>query len=514
MCSSAARSDPIGLDLNDRTGARSGYTRRGEFRMRDMPRFNSDRARTLERAASLMTYFDHEVLQKGEVVCRSLEECRHSATHDPANRQRPDVSFAGGQLPHVGAHYDLSEAGAAIRILIVAMETGRPDVGVSMARRRLQLSASSDLPMTRRNPHMQGVTNALRLLVGRSPGTDRLGEFIDVRGENESVHLFDAYAMTNLRLCSAFKTSTTDSRGTPVMSRNCLRHLGETVRILQPNICIAQGVEVGRALLSVSTDQTGIAPQLVSVRISGVPTILATFTHPTARADQRWGGLTNVPYLTDTVTPALLTARGVLLNESNSPARPAAKSSDVGPPLPVAPSSSTSKRIHSAAGRPHAPRRLDRSVRDVAAGMTTAELATFARLLAISEISRRGGTACEAVVGRRTELRGEGPNGQSCSIRVVSRRAGDFQVSLPGDDTDGSPDRFWIFVDLLGNDTKFAVVSEEWMIQDIRREHAAYLARHGGRRAVTPGSVHHRVQTARLGPWQERWELLGLALQL
>ena len=99
---------------------------------------------------------------------------------DRFGRARPNTAFAGGQLSHVGAHYDLTEDGRALRILVVAMETGRADEKVSMLRRRAQLSASADLPMGARNPHMQGVMNALRVAVGRVPGADREGELLDL----------------------------------------------------------------------------------------------------------------------------------------------------------------------------------------------------------------------------------------------------------------------------------------------------------------------------------------------
>ena len=100
---------------------------------------------------------------------------------------------------------------------------------------------------------MQGVMNALRVAVGRAPGGDRAGELLDMTGRADPVHLFDAYAMTNLRLCSAFRAGSTDSRGTRVMSSNCLRHFAATVRILEPTLCIVQGVEVARQVITLLT---------------------------------------------------------------------------------------------------------------------------------------------------------------------------------------------------------------------------------------------------------------------
>jgi hypothetical protein len=53
--------------------------------------------------------------------------------------------------------------------------------------------------------------NALRAAVGRTPAADRAGELLDLAGRDDPVHLFDAYAMTNLRLCSAFRAGSTES---------------------------------------------------------------------------------------------------------------------------------------------------------------------------------------------------------------------------------------------------------------------------------------------------------------
>jgi hypothetical protein len=124
---------------------------------------------------------------------------------------------------------------------------------------------------------MQGVMNALRVAVGRAPGADRVGELLDLAGRDDPVYLFDAYAMTDLRLCSAFRAGSTDSRGTRVMSSNCLRHLSATVRILEPTLCIVQGVEVARQLATLLTTAQETTPNLYQGLLAGTPTLLATF---------------------------------------------------------------------------------------------------------------------------------------------------------------------------------------------------------------------------------------------
>ena len=89
-------------------------------------------------------------------MCSNLAGCRRSALFGRDDRRRDEVEFAAGQLPHVGHSYDLTENGVALRVLIIAMETGRPDERVTLERRRLQLAQSAALSMTGRNPHMQG----------------------------------------------------------------------------------------------------------------------------------------------------------------------------------------------------------------------------------------------------------------------------------------------------------------------------------------------------------------------
>lgn len=126
---------------------------------------------------------------------------------------------------------------------------------------------------------------------------------------------------------------------------------------------------------------------------------------------------------------------------------------------------------------------------------------------------RRGGVAEEVDLGRRKEVRLTQEGAPDLEIRVHSRRAGDWQVSLRDVEEQPRMERFWAFVDLQGFDPWFAVVPDAWMINNIHEEHAKYLARHGGRRAVTQGSPHHRVQSARIEQWRDKWDVLGLKIR-
>ncbi|MGC4789205.1 hypothetical protein ACLQ22_15395 [Micromonospora sp. DT178] len=271
----------------------------------------SDPIVTAGRIAQLDQYMaEHVLAPSGACVCRRLGSCRESALGGRRSASRPEAAFAAGQLSHVGHHYDLVLDGVPERTLGIAMETGRAREGVTLKQRHAEVMQSAGLAFTARNPHMRGVTSALRLAVGREPGPDRAGELLHLDGVRSPVHLFDAYAMANMRLCSAVVSGTTKSLGNATMSRNCAPHMAATIAILQPTLCIVQGVEVHKSLTAIMSRRREITPHLVQARIAGVDTLVAAFTHPSAmRLTDHWGRLTSVPYLHGTVVPTIRTAR-------------------------------------------------------------------------------------------------------------------------------------------------------------------------------------------------------------
>jgi hypothetical protein len=275
-------------------------------------RFATDPTATAARVDRLRDYMAAHVLGPGGFVCTSLTDCRRSALVARDGREKPDRRFSTGQLSHVGDHYDLTEDGRPLRILVIPMETGREDEGVTLEARGLQLATSAATAFRARNPHMRGTTQALRLAVGREVGEDRRGELLDLPGAPAPVHLFDCYAMANIRLCSATVRGTSTSTGTGTMSRNCLRHLTATVGILQPTLCIIQGRRVASDLAPLIGRREPITERLERVHLAGVETLLAAFTHPSARsAGHHWGRL-NAPYLRTVVAPTIREARRVL----------------------------------------------------------------------------------------------------------------------------------------------------------------------------------------------------------
>ena len=226
--------------------------------------------------------------------------------------QKTPVDFAAGQLSHLGRYFELAEDGVDLRILVIAMETGRPDVDVTLEMRRQQVLDSAAESPRARNPHMVGVTHALRVLHGGSIGDDPSGEMLACGPNFSGVHLFDAFAMANVRLCTSVKAGSTQSRPTRLMTRNCVRHLGETIRVLEPTVCVVQGTPIPKALNPIVTRRVQVVPHLAEVTIAGVDTLIAEFSHPTAYADLNWGRWTNMPYLEKVVVPTLGQARARL----------------------------------------------------------------------------------------------------------------------------------------------------------------------------------------------------------
>ncbi|WP_406045526.1 hypothetical protein OG799_14260 [Micromonospora sp. NBC_00898] len=189
---------------------------------------------------------------------------------------------------------------------------------MTLEMRHAELMQSASETFTKRNAHMQGVTSALRPVLGRQPGPDRGGELLRLNAVPSPVHLFDAFAMANMRLCSATDQGTTKSRGNATMSRNCAPRMAATIKVLEPTLCIVQGAPVHTALAALMSRRRELGPRLEQARIAGVDTLIAAFTDPSAWGVHRWAGLTNVPYLYETVVPTIMEARRFMNQQRTS----------------------------------------------------------------------------------------------------------------------------------------------------------------------------------------------------
>ncbi len=209
----------------------------------------------------------------------------------------------------------LQVAGAPLRVLVIAMETGRPGHHVTLARRYHQVvEESGNTAPDRRNPHMVGTTLALRTVHGLPLDPAMRHDLVDV-GHGAPVHLFDTFALANVRLCSSTLTGTTQSSPAPTMTRQCARHLEATIAILEPTLCLVQGATIPAGMAPIITDRAQIAACVQDVVIGGHRTRLVAVNHPsTQRATTGWGWFPTptrgVPYFTHTVAPALAAALG------------------------------------------------------------------------------------------------------------------------------------------------------------------------------------------------------------
>ncbi|MFL5953422.1 MAG: hypothetical protein ACJ76I_04845 [Gaiellaceae bacterium] len=105
------------------------------------------------------------------------------------------------------------------------------------------------------------------------------------------------------------------------------------------------------------------------------------------------------------------------------------------------------------------------------------------------------------------------PRTRRIEITVKAKTAGDWQPSTdagvphaPEDD----PTSFWVLVDLRQSAPRYLIMPSWWIENNIYEEHQAYLGRHGGHRAQSPDSKHHRITDDRVDHWLDRWALLGI----
>ena len=276
--------------------------------------YRLNRAQSRRRAERLQSYLTENVWDPetpkswSNFCCEYKTACKGSA-------MRRGAEFLAAQGHAVGPYYDLSTlTGVPHRVLIVPMEvgggrdkiTGKEPRFTDVKGRTAGVLQSSLLPFAQRHAHMQGVTLALQLAFGLPvAGPEHLS-----LTNGESVHVFDAFAMTNLLMCSSVATKDSQaSKSTATMRKSCANHLVETVTILQPTLVISQGW----GLVDTLWDSLGVTRQvnldlglcyLTHCELNGHRFVWLALYHPT-----RFWSSPNQGYFKETVAPAIKEAR-------------------------------------------------------------------------------------------------------------------------------------------------------------------------------------------------------------
>ncbi len=275
-----------------------------------LPEWSSNPTRTAGRIAQYDKYMAKNVLGDSEIVCRSFAQC-HAATMGPAGDERSDRDYYPAQMGYIGTHYDMQVDGAHRRILIVGMERGEgPSFYSREARSRDHDRAK--VP-SNRNPHMRGVMNALKCAM-EIPDTDWDDEYLGIQNAGPT-HVLEAYALINLRLCSAVKRTARGRESAQIdeMSKNCETHLAATVRILQPTLTIIQGKRLWPNVQSALNFEKRIRPDLPLYvgRVDNTRRLVAMFNHPSASEPHGWSNPRS-EYFRTTVAPTIDLANAIV----------------------------------------------------------------------------------------------------------------------------------------------------------------------------------------------------------
>lgn len=267
---------------------------------------------TRRRIVKLRNYVATNLLIEDTFICPHHTECRNS--------RKPGDAFREGVMSHVGRHFDLYVDGNPLRIVVVGQESGWPrGPGARKQGRRVSLddryTAIHDISGRKRryyseqdhpgrNPHMRGITSALRVIFGQGLGVDYDDEFV-FPSNGRPFHIFDGFALVNRLLCSAGPRDSSQGRPTPTMFQRCLEHFKATASILEPTLVILQGGQVRKWTESVFAPSRSYGDHLYETRLDGRRLLVCTFSHPSAHGALRWGDILEAPYLTNVVVPTL-----------------------------------------------------------------------------------------------------------------------------------------------------------------------------------------------------------------
>lgn len=136
---------------------------------------------------------------------------------------------------------------------------------------------------------------------------DQGAEYLEL-ADGSTAHLFEAYAMANLLLCSALEPGTVESRSTGIMRGSCSRHMRATVGILQPSLVISQGAVLDETLRASLGVTRPVNAHLAHCELDGNKFVWVSLKHPT----RLWRWMTD-DYLWEVVEPSIRKARALAL---------------------------------------------------------------------------------------------------------------------------------------------------------------------------------------------------------
>lgn len=100
------------------------------------------------------------------------------------------------------------------------------------------------------------------------------------------------------------------------------------------------------------------------------------------------------------------------------------------------------------------------------------------------------------------------------SIQVKTKRSGTWHARFPRDGAkcpeDSGETSYWAFVDLGGEHPEYFIAPRWWVRNDIWQAASAYLSSYEKKHGHPRESEHHAIHVSRVGPWRDRWDVLGI----
>jgi hypothetical protein len=184
--------------------------------------FNTEKTKV--RFSALKNYYKVNGLSPDDFHCRYFSEC--SSSQGMGTKKQ----YAGGTACLM-PFYDVAYNGKEVRVLIIGEETGYMANTKYGTFDNLDIHRRTILNCTNwrgKNNHIKGTLITLQRIF-----------------EAETEYIYASFALSNLLRC-AFQAKenlnkVSNVKDTPIMRRNCLTHLIDEIKILDPTLIIIQG---------------------------------------------------------------------------------------------------------------------------------------------------------------------------------------------------------------------------------------------------------------------------------